>query len=105
MNKHFASTAERVTALSPVFNEDIYRLINRLSDDSYSSFRFRHVTHQEVLREIKGLRSDCSTGPDNIPAKFVKLVPEYLASPLTHIINSCLNRLKRISPVVENCVH
>ena len=92
LNRHFASTAERVTASSPVLNEDIYRLINGLTDDSHSSFRFRHVTHQEVLREIKGLRSDCSNGRYNIPAKFVKLVAEYLASPLTHIINSCLNR-------------
>ena len=75
-----------------MLNEDIYRLINRLTDDSLSSFRFRHVTYQEVLREMEGLQSDCSTGPDNIPAKFVKLVAEYLASPLTHIINSCLNR-------------
>ena len=107
LNRHFASTAERVTASSPVLNEDIYRLINRLTDDSHSSFRFRHVTHQEVLRAIEGLRSDCSTGPDNIPAKFVKLVAENLASPLTHIINSCLNRNEypllwktaRISPI------
>ena len=106
-NRHFASTAERVTASSPVLNEDVYRLINRLTDDSLSSFRFRHVTHREVLIEKKGLRSDCSTGRHNIPAKFVKLVAEYLASPLMHIINLCLNRNEypllwktaRISPI------
>ena len=45
-----------------------------------------------MLREIKGLRSDYSTRPDNIPAKFVKLVAEHLVSPLTHIMNSCLDR-------------
>jgi hypothetical protein len=28
------------------------------------------------LREIKGLRLVCSTGPDNIPSKFIKLVAE-----------------------------
>ena len=92
LNRHFAWTAEHVTASSPVLNEDIYRLINRLTDDSHSSFCFHHVTHQEVLREIEGLESDCLTGPDNKPAKFVKPVAEYLASPLMHIINSCLNR-------------
>ena len=45
LNRHFASTAEGVTASSPVLNEDIYRLIDRLTDDSHSSFRFCHVIH------------------------------------------------------------
>ena len=67
LNRPFASTAEGVTASSPALSEDIYRLIDRLTDDSHSSFLFCNVTHQEVLREIKGLRSDCWTGPDNIP--------------------------------------
>ena len=91
LNRHFASTAESVTASSPALSEDIYRLIDRLTDDSHSSFRFCYATLQEVLREIKGLRWDCSTGPDNIPANFVKLVAERLVFPLTHI-NSCLDR-------------
>ena len=76
-----------------MLNEDIYWLINRLTDDSHSSFRFCHVTHQEVLREIKGLQSDCLTGPDNIPAKFVRLVAEHLVSPFMHIINLCFDSL------------
>ena len=38
----------------------------------------------------KGLQSDCSTGPGNIPTKFVKLVAEHLASPVTYIINTCV---------------
>ena len=75
-----------------MLNEDIYWLINRLTDDSHSSFRFCHVTHEEVLREIKGLQSDCLTGPDNIPAKFVRLVDEHLVSPFMHI-NSCFDSL------------
>ena len=53
LNRHFASTAEPVSASSPVLNEDIYRLIDRLTDDSHSSFRFIHVTHQEVLRQVR----------------------------------------------------
>ena len=103
-NRHFASTVERVSTSSLVPNENIYRLINRLTDDSHSSFRFCHVTHREVLREIKEQGSDYSTGPDNIPAEFFILVAEHLISPLTHIINSCLDR-NGISPVVEHCAH
>lgn len=32
----------------------------------------------------------CSTGPDQIPTKSVKLVAEYLAEPLTIIVNGCI---------------
>ena len=68
--------------------EDLYQLINCFPQDSESSFHFRQVTYDEVLRETKGLRSDCSTGPDDIPTKFIKLVTEHLTSPLTYTINT-----------------
>ena len=64
LNRQFASTAERVTASSPVLNEDIYRLIDRLTDDSHSSFHFCHATRQEVLGEIHDC--DRTTRPDRI---------------------------------------
>ena len=67
LNRQFTSTAERVTASSPVLNEDIYRLIDRLTDDPHSSFRFCHVTHQEVLGEIHDC--DRTARPDRITHK------------------------------------
>ena len=51
-------------------------------------FSIRQTTPQEVLKEIKLLRLDTSTGPDLIPVKFLKPVSESLANPLTNIINS-----------------
>ena len=64
-----------------------------------------------IHRILNPLRSDGSTGPDNIPSKFVKLVAEHLVSPLTYIINTCLKqkefpslckvaRISAISPVI-----
>ena len=98
LNKHFASTAERVVASSPLERDDLYSLLASLPQDSNSPFQFRHVTYREVLNEIKHLRSDCSTGPDNIPCKFIKLVANHLASPVTHIINNCI--AKQIFPLL-----
>ena len=37
-------------------------------------FTLRHVTHNEVFNEIKIIRSDTSTGPDQIPIKYFKPV-------------------------------
>ena len=53
------------------------------------------------------MTTDCSTGPDNIPSKFIKLVAEHLALPVTYIINKCVKRkefpslwkIARISPI------
>ena len=53
------------------------------------------------------LRNDCSTGYDNITAMFIKSVVEYLVSPLTFVINSCIAtnnfsdawKTARISPI------
>ena len=57
------------------------------------------------MNEIKHLRSGCSTGPDNIPCKFIKFVANHLASP--DIINNCIAKqifpslwkTARISPI------
>ncbi|CAB3985184.1 RNA-directed DNA polymerase from mobile element jockey [Paramuricea clavata] len=69
---------------------------------------------------IKNSRSDCSTGPDNIPVIFLKLAADFLAGPfsagpLTAIINNCIDSLKypmlwklaRISPIpkIDNPEH
>ena len=58
---------------------------------------------------LKLLRSDTSTGPDGIHVKFVKMVADSIAGPLTAIINNCIRKyyfpkaLKnaRISPSVD----
>ena len=36
-------------------------------------FSLRHITHGEELHEILQLRSDCSTGYDEIPVRYLKL--------------------------------
>ena len=59
-----------------------------VSNEAAKSKGQRPVTHQEVLKQLKTLRSDCSTGADRLPVKYIKLVAELIASPLTHIINT-----------------
>ena len=56
-------------------------LFESLPDDSPANFKLREVPHGEVLRVLKLLRSDTSTSPDGIPAKFVKTVAAPLLVP------------------------
>ena len=70
-------------------------------------FQLSPVTSENVLQVIKNLRSDCSTGADQIPTRFIKMVAECWAVPLTSIINNCIAKayfpkqwkIARVSPV------
>ena len=91
LNRYFISTATRT--LGTDSTHDSLDLARSFTDqvDELSTFVLRNVSRDEVLKEISRLRSDCSTGIDQIPVKFVKLARDYLAGPLTYIINSCIN--------------
>ena len=81
--------------------------IDGVGPDGETPFKFRCVIYDQVLKEIKHLRLDCSVEPDNIPTKFIKLVTEHLASPLTYIINTLVWKTARISlvPKVDEPIH
>ena len=72
-----------------------------------TGFTLRKVTFEEVLKEINRLRSDSSTGCDQIPVKYIKLGKDHLAGPLMHIIDACIAasmfphvwKTARVSPI------
>ena len=110
LNNLFASTAERTTGNSEVdIKEDLINFIHSLhpTTSNHDPLKLCVVTVAEMLREIQGIRSDTSTGPDQLPAKYLKLVAEHIAGPLTYIINSFIKilsfpdawKVARISPI------
>ena len=107
LNSFFACTAERTLPVSSDLPFCLEELIESLPDDSPANFKLREVSHGEVLCVLKLLRSDTSTGPDGIPVKFVKMVADSIADPLTAIINNCIRKYyfpkawknARISPI------
>ncbi len=113
LNEFFTSTAQRTTGNGEIdVKEDLLSFVDSLqpsvSDDA--AFHLREVTLSEVLREIKGIRSDTSTGPDQLPSRYLKIVAEYIAGPLTHIINSFITvssfpdawKIARITPIPKS---
>ena len=104
MNAFFEST---VTGAEAQSIENLFDLVNSFPVDKEDAFCMRPVTCTELIKEIKLMRSDCSCGPDNIPVKFVKIIAESLASPLTNILNNCISKqvfprqwkIARISPI------
>ena len=87
-------TAERTLAgnNSPIPLEDLLGVTKHFHphEDESSTFYLRPVTYHEVLQALKTLPTDCSTGPDLIPTRFIKLAAKALASPLTNIIDNSI---------------
>ena len=64
--------------------------VSALSETYGTMFSLREVSRSEVLQTLNSLRSDCSTDPDMIPIKFVKLVTDTVVRPLTATVNNCI---------------
>ena len=56
--------------------------------NSGALFQLCQVTYENILKQLTALRNDTSTGPDGIPARYIKLVQYSSSSPLTHTINA-----------------
>ena len=89
-------TAERTLTGNnpPIPSEDLLGVVNNLPphEDDSLTFNLRPVTYHEVFQALKTLRAYCSTGPDLIPARFIKLAAKAIASPLTNIINNSISK-------------
>ena len=96
LNLHFASTAKRTLGVESTSVDEFFQLIRGLSDIYEDAFHLKNVTHREVLKTLKQLRTDCSTGPDQLPARFVKLAAEHLVCPITAIINNCISKARAV---------
>ena len=88
LNAHYLSTAPRILGSQPTSTEEIQHLLRNFVTEVDQEFEFQPVTYDQVVKEIKNLRSDCSAGYDNLPVSLIKPIADHLASPLTHIINT-----------------
>ena len=106
LNKHFTTTAQRILGSTPSKPTEL------INEHQYNKdcFKFSQVSYLDVLQEIKALRNDCSTGNDDIPVWLIKPIAEVITSPLTHIINSCIDinyfpkiwKVGKVVPIPKN---
>ena len=66
--------------IQPTSNENLADFIESLPSDDNNSMIFQNVTYAQVMNEILNLRSDCCSGYDNIPVKFIKSPRVLIAS-------------------------
>ena len=89
VNNFFNSTTACVTGKELVKMSDIYCTVTSSSENNTKEqFELQTTNFDQVLKIIKSLRNDYSTGYDNIPIFLIKPVPEYISSPIALIINN-----------------
>ena len=54
------------------------------------SFKMQKVRYSDVVKELTSLRNNTSTGSDEIPINFIKLISDVIASPFTDSINTMI---------------
>ncbi len=92
-NTFFATVAEALARNLPVppnkFSTDTPTFQNYYTNKGILPNRFTlaTVSTEFTLRELTKLKTNKSTEPDKLPAKFLKDGARIIAEPLTHIIN------------------
>ena len=104
LNEYFVNTGHHVTGSIANSTDNLLKYIDSLtahSDKEDYKFRLRNVKRSEIYQEICKLPADFSTGPNKIPAKYIKLVADDLAGPLTKIINDSINQSKIVTLLLD----
>ena len=107
MNAHFSKLTEKLTGRESISYDDLTQIIDNLPSTNSVKFQLRKVYYNEVKKALPSIRKDCSSGLDNISIRLLQPVLEFIISPLTHIINSCIQnntfpavwKTSRISPI------
>lgn len=78
---------ESIKCLTSKFQGNQYKC--NFLDNNKSMF-VKPVTSREIVEIVGKFKNKMSSGDDEIPTKIVKKIIEYIAEPLTHIINNSL---------------
>ena len=79
LNEFFCKTAERLVGQNATTDDVILSHTDSLAG-THDNFKLQKLTYNDVLKSLKSLRNDCSTGYNNIPVSFIKPIAEYIAS-------------------------
>ena len=89
LNTYYTTMAENLTETKSTIKNEITKLINALpSSSNQDQFYLQKINYNQVLHEIKSIRSDCSTSAYTIPISFIKSATEEIALSLTEVINN-----------------
>ena len=83
LKNNFIENAKRLTGKHAAKQDELFNMVETVNYKTKNNFKLSHITYGEVLREIRSLRGDCSTDPDNIPTSTLKLVSDVWISKIS----------------------
>ena len=87
-NRYFVSVGTSIQQEVDQPKENAFE--DYLSFNDNARFNFSDVTETEVLYELQSLSEKKATGPDEIPASFLRMAAPYIAKSVCHIVNLSL---------------
>ena len=87
MNKFFVHKVKTLRQKIPVVDSDPLKHMKEAMRDRKCKFKMKHLSVEEVLKLIRGLKNSSATGVDYIDTRTVKLGAEVLAPAIQHIVN------------------
>ena len=99
LNNYYSSLAANLTGFTSTSESNVPSNTN----ENWDTFTLKPTTYDAIKKEINNLKNDCSTGFNTIPVKYLKLVSESIESPITNIINNCIeaNSFPKIWKIVR----
>ena len=87
LNDYFCTIGEKISNALP---KSQLHFTDYLKNKLESTFFLSPITELETKKELKKLNKKKTSGPDNIPPKFINICSEYLSKPLTVIYNKSI---------------
>lgn len=88
-NNFFTNVGTNLAQEIPAFNDSPFSF---MGNPQTNSFFIRHVTSEEISKEISKLNPSKSTGPYSIPINILILIKDLISPPLQKIFNCSFDR-------------
>lgn len=109
-NAHFTNIANHLISSLPKSNISPIQYMSHISTPSNLSFSFQTVTHNIVRDTINSLKNSSGRDIYDINVSLIKELKDVIISPLTKVINCCINsstfpdalKLAKVVPIHKN---
>ena len=89
--KFFSTAAQKLReSICPLITNTVWGCSTIDKYSKFNRFKFKQVSIAEVKKHLKKIKRKKATGPDNLPAGFLKDIGDAIAEPFTHLINMSL---------------
>ena len=108
--KYFSSAAAAIKSHAIKLKNFVWSQPKNASLRTTNTFRFSYVSMTFVMKELKKIKRNKSTGPDELPPSFLRDCASVIARPLHHLINLSIStgviprewKVAKVTPIFKS---